>query len=306
MRLIFAGTPDTALPLLEAVAALEDHEIVGVLTRPDAPRGRSKKLRPSQIAKRAEELSIPVYKPATLKDEAAHQLLDSLHADLAVVVAYGQIIPPPALAQLPKGWINVHYSLLPKWRGAAPVERAIEAEERETGVSIFQIEEGLDTGPIWDKQEVPISPSTDTPQLFEALNVKAAQMIGHVLAKIADGNEAPLPQEGTSSYAKMFNKAAQQVDWQRPAEEVSAKIRAFTPGAWSTHQGTRMKIASPTITAKTLPAGAIQATKKQLFVGTGTEALEIGQVAPAGKSWMSGAAWARGAHLDASSKMEEK
>lgn len=293
------------MPLLEAVNEL-GHQLVGVLSRPDTAKGRSKKLRPSPVARRAEELGVPVYKPAALRGAEGEDLITSLHPDLVVVVAYGMIIPKNLLSIPRHGWVNVHYSLLPRWRGAAPVQRAIEAGDTASGVSIFQIEEGLDTGPVWDRQEIPIGMATDAPKLFEELNDAACRIVGRVVGAIEAGETEPVPQVGQPTYAHMYSKADQQIDWSKPAQQVSAQIRAFTPTAWTCFEGTRMKIALPTVTSKILPVGGIEATKKQLFVGTASTALELGQVSPAGKKWMGGAAWARGAHLDASSKMGEK
>ncbi|MDO4664749.1 MAG: methionyl-tRNA formyltransferase [Actinomycetaceae bacterium] len=298
MRILFAGTPETAVPLLEALLETE-HEVVGVLTRPDARKGRSKKLSASAVAVAAQAMDLPVFKPPKLVGWKSE--LEQLRPDLILVVAYGQIIPESMLNLAKFGWVNVHYSLLPRWRGAAPVQRAIEAGDSETGVSIFQIEKGLDTGPVFWQESVPIKPGDTAAELFESLNATAAQALPVVLGKIADGSIVGVAQEGEVTYAKMLSVSEGQIDWETPAEAIVQKICAFSPkpGAWTQlPDGKRLKVWAASASDKQIPSGRLVVEKHRVLVGTSTLAVQLDRLSPAGKGKMRAADWARGARLE--------
>lgn len=243
MRLAFAGTPEFAVAALDALHAA-GHEIAGVFTQPDRPAGRGRKLSPSPVAQRAAELGLPIYTPERFRDEAQAQLR-ALQVDALVVVAYGLILPAAALAIPPRGGLNIHASLLPRWRGAAPIQRAIEAGDTETGVTIMQMEAGLDTGPMWLYERCPIDPDTTAASLHDRLRDLGARLINEALAGIVSGRLSPQPQPAAGvTYAAKLSKEEARIDWTRPAAEIARRIRAFNPVpvAWTEVAGERLRL----------------------------------------------------------------
>lgn len=311
MRILFAGTPEAAVPSLRALIG-SPHEVVGVLTRPDAPVGRGRALHPSPVRVVAEEARVPVLTPRGLKSAEVQQHLRDLQADLAVVVAYGVIIPSAALDIPRHGWVNLHFSLLPAWRGAAPAQRAVLAGQETTGLSIFRIEAGLDTGPVVSTSEVAIGPHETSGQLLERMATLGADALVAAASAIGDGTATFTPQDDEgATYAQKLTPAQAHVDWTAPAEDVDALIRGMSPdpGAWTTWNGGRFKLLGTEETRSgdapsSLPPGQLQASRKQLVVGTGTVPVAISTVAPAGKKPMRAADWARGAHLTAGSAFD--
>lgn len=229
MKIIFAGTPEFAVPTLAALLR-SGHEVCAVYTQPDRPAGRGRKLRPSPVKVLALEHGIPVFQPERLRDAEAQRQLASLGADLMVVVAYGLILPAPVLTAPRLGCVNVHASLLPRWRGAAPIARAIQAGDQETGVTIMQMDEGLDTGPMLAKASCPIGPEETTAELHDRLAALGAQLLVDTLPGIEQRTVVPVPQDDAQAcYAPKIEKAEALLDWSRPAEELARAVRAFNP-----------------------------------------------------------------------------
>ncbi|MFI0445070.1 methionyl-tRNA formyltransferase [Actinomadura sp. 6N118] len=302
MRLVFAGTPETAVPSLEALLA-SGHEVAAVVTRPDAPSGRGRKLVASPVAQRAHEAGIEVLKPAKA---SAPEFLDRLRAiapDCCPVVAYGALLRPAALEIPRHGWVNLHFSLLPAWRGAAPVQHAILHGDDVTGAATFQIEEGLDTGPVYGVLTEPILPADTTGDLLGRLAVAGAKLLLDTMNGIEEGvlEARPQPDEGVS-YAAKLTPDDSRVDWTAPAMRVDRLIRACTPapGAWTTLRGERVKLgpvrpapeAAPD--AGALAPGELRAGKKEVLVGTGTYPVVLGELQPPGKRRMNAVDWTRG------------
>ena len=242
MRIVFMGTPDFAVPALDSLHAA-GHEIVAVYTQPPRPAGRGKKPRPSPVAARAEALGLPVHSPASLKGDEEQARFAALDAEVAVVVAYGLILPDSVLAAYPRGCVNIHASLLPRWRGAAPIQRAIMAGDEETGVTIMQVVPALDTGPILLAEATPIGRTETAGELSRRLADMGARLIVRALATL--DRLTPLPQgEAGVTYAHKISKAEAKVDWARPAPEVDCLIRGISPfpGAWTEAAGERLKL----------------------------------------------------------------
>jgi methionyl-tRNA formyltransferase len=245
MKLIFAGTPVFSVHALNALYAA-GHEIVGVYTQPDRPAGRGQKLTPSPVALRAAELHLPLFKPEKLRgNDAALAELRDLRADVMVVVAYGLILPQTVLDTPRLGCLNIHASLLPRWRGAAPIQRAIEAGDRETGVTIMQMDAGLDTGPMLLKGTLPIDDNTTAATLHDALATQGAALIVQALQQLELGTliAQPQPADGVT-YAAKLSKDEARIDWSLPAAEIARRIRAFNPApvAWSELDGERLRL----------------------------------------------------------------
>ena len=241
MRVVFMGTPAFSVPVLEALHAR--HEVVCAYSQPPRPAGRGKKDRPSPVQERAEALGIPVRHPVRLRDAADQADFAALNADVAVVVAYGLILPKPILDAPRLGCLNIHASLLPRWRGAAPIHRAIMAGDAATGVCIMQMDEGLDTGPVLLRREVPIGPQETTAELHDRLSLLGAEAILEALDRLPDLTAEPQADLGVT-YAAKIDKAEARVDWTRPAAEVDRQIRGLSPfpGAWADVQGERVKL----------------------------------------------------------------
>ena len=301
MRLVFAGTPDAALPSLDALQE-SSHEVLAVLTRPPAPAGRGRAPRPSPVHRRADELGIPVLTASRLRDPQALAPIEALAPDCCPVVAYGALLPPPALAIPRHGWVNLHFSLLPRWRGAAPVQHAIRAGDAVTGVTTFRIDEGLDTGPLLLQESATIGGHETSGELLGRLAHMGAAMLVATIDALEDGTLAarPQPDEGIT-LAPRIEVADVRVDWRAPAEDVDRLVRAATPapGAWTTLRGARVRLGPVEITGETgIEPGALRASKHDVLAGTATTAVRLGEVVAEGKRPMAAADWARGLRLE--------
>jgi methionyl-tRNA formyltransferase len=298
MRLVFAGTPEVAVPSLDAIAASR-HELVAVVTRPDAPAGRGRHLVRSPVASWADERGIEVLAPDRPRDSDFLDRLRVLGPDCVPVVAYGALVPPVALRIPRHGWINLHFSLLPAWRGAAPVQRALMTGDELTGASVFQLEEGLDTGPVYGTLTEPIKPADTAGDLLDRLAGSGSALLVGVLDGIEDGTLEPVPQpqEGIT-YAPKVTVEDALVRWGDPAFAVDRQIRACTPnpGPWTTFRGDRLKLAPVTVVpgGPALPAGELLVERARVLVGTATDPVALGEVRAAGKKPMDAGAWARG------------
>jgi methionyl-tRNA formyltransferase len=326
MRLVFAGTPEVAVPALDAIAASR-HELVAVLTRPDAPAGRGRRLTRSPVAAWADERGLEVLTPARPREPEFLDRLRAIGPDCVPVVAYGALVPPAALDIPRYGWVNLHFSLLPAWRGAAPVQHAVLHGDEVTGASVFQLEEGLDTGPVYGTLTERVRPTDTAGELLDRLAVAGARLLVQALDGIADGVLEPVPQahEGVSLAPKLSVEDAR-VRWDDPAFAVDRRVRACTPapGAWTTLRGERLKLGpvapvAPVASAggPGAPAGGFGAPaaapdpasgprpgpgellvrRGAVLVGTGTDPVVLGSVAPAGRKPMPADAWARGARV---------
>ena len=301
MRVVFAGTPEVALPSIDAIAA-SDHELVGVVTRPDAPAGRGRRLLPSPVAERAAALGVPVLKPERPRDPDFQDALKALAPDCCPVVAYGALLPQPALDIPTHGWVNLHFSALPAWRGAAPVQHAIWAGDEVTGATTFRIVKELDAGPAYGVMTERIRPTDTAGDLLARLAEGGAGLLVATLDGIADGSLVARPQqEDGVSYAPKILVEDAHVDWTEPAVAVDRRIRACTPGpgAWSTHDGERIKIGPVTVATdhEPLAPGQVEVTKNAVHVGTVTAPVLLGEVKAFGKRQMAAADWARGVRL---------
>ena len=303
MRVVFAGTPEVAVPSLDAVAA-SSHELVGVLTRPDAPAGRGRRLVASPVAQRAEELGVPVLRPGHPRDPDFQEQLRALAPDCCPVVAYGALLPESALAIPPHGWVNLHFSVLPAWRGAAPVQHALWAGDEVTGATTFRIVKEMDAGPTFGVMTEAVRPTDTAGDLLARLAEGGAGLLVATLDGIEDGSiEArEQPTEGVSAAPKITVEDAR-VDWSEPAVAVDRRVRACTPspGAWSTHDGERIKVGpvTPQPDHPGLPPGTLEVTKRAVLVGTATAPVRLGLVKAFGKKEMAAADWARGVRLAA-------
>jgi methionyl-tRNA formyltransferase len=298
VRIVFGGTPQVAVPALDAVADSR-HEVLAVVTRPDAPSGRGKKLTASPVARRAVDLGIEVLKPHRAKDEEFVSRLNDLAPDCCPVVAYGALLPQRVLDIPRHGWVNLHFSLLPAWRGAAPVQHAILAGDQLTGATTFRIVLELDAGPIFATVTEPIRLDDTAGDLLHRLSLSGARLLVDTLDGIEDGTLTATPQpesDAQVSYASKINVEDARIDWAQSAEVVDRLIRACTPapGAWTTFRGDRLKINSARIAGVVLPLGVPEITKRSVYVGTATRALELREVQPQGKKPMAAADWARG------------
>ena len=298
MRIVFGGTPDVAIPSLDALADSR-HELLAVVTRPDAPSGRGKKLTASPVAQRAADLGLEVLKPQRPRDEEFVSRLTEIAPECCPVVAYGALLPQRVLDIPRHGWVNLHFSLLPAWRGAAPVQHAILAGDQVTGATTFRIVLELDAGPIFATVTEPIRPDDTAGDLLHRLSLSGARLLVDTLDGIEDGTLTPTPQpesDSQVSYASKINAEDAQIDWTQPADVVERLIRACTPapGAWTTFRGERFKINSAQLSDSELPPGALEITKRAVRVGTGSRALGLGEVQAQGKKPMAAADWARG------------
>ena len=287
MKIVFAGTPDFALPVLQALLD-SSHEVAAVYSQPDRPSGRGRRLTESPVKRLASRLSIPVCQPGTLRDHDAQAAVDAFRADLMIVVAYGLILPPAVLAMPRLGCINVHASLLPRWRGAAPIQRAILAGDRETGVCLMQMDSGLDTGPVLASATCPIEPDDTGGRLHDRLSVMGAQLLKENLDRIARGElESRVQDDSQASYADKLEKAEAMIDWSISAEQIARQVRAFNPWpvAETRYSGRQLRIweARPVAMATQQPPGmALAAGKAGIDVACGVGALRILAVQLAG------------------------
>ncbi|MGF7236004.1 MAG: methionyl-tRNA formyltransferase [Frankia sp.] len=317
MRLVFAGTPAVALPSLRRLLASERHDVVAVVTRPDRPAGRGRHVASSPVHELATEAGIEVLTPARPSDPAFLARLAEIAPDCCPVVAYGGLVPAAALALPKHGWVNLHFSLLPAWRGAAPVQHAVLAGDEVTGASVFELEAGLDTGPVYGVVTEAVRPRDTSGDLLDRLAESGADLLVAVLDGIADGalTAHPQPADGVSLAPKITVEDAR-IDWSAPAVGVDRRIRAVTPapGAWTTFRGKRVKLGPVTPVGPGDPAdgvdlGAAEAAgplaagrladlgRAGVLAGTGTGPVRLSEVAPEGRAPMAADAWARGARL---------
>ena len=299
MRLVFAGTPQVALPSLEAIHASR-HEIVAVITRPDAPRGRGRELERSPVARWADQRGIDVLAPASVRDAQVADRIRDLAPDCCPVVAYGALLPQSVLGIPAHGWVNLHFSLLPAWRGAAPVQWAILSGDDVTGATTFRIGPGLDDGPVLGRLTEAIGPDDTAGSLLDRLAHAGAPLLVHTLDALEDGTicAVPQPAEGISMAPKLTVDDAR-IRWSDPAWAVDRRIRAVTPspGAWTTLADARVGIGAvdPRASAPAgLAPGQVEATKREVWVGTGTVPVLLREVRPAGRRAMPAADWVRG------------
>ncbi|WP_271881471.1 methionyl-tRNA formyltransferase [Phaeobacter italicus] len=281
MRIVFMGTPDFSVPVLDALVA-DGHEIAAVYCQPPRPAGRGKKDRPTPVHARATELGLEVRHPVSLKGADQQAEFAALAADVAVVVAYGLILPQAVLDAPHHGCLNIHASLLPRWRGAAPIHRAIMAGDAETGVCIMQMEAGLDTGPVLMREATAIGSEETTAQLHDRLSDMGAALIVQALRRLPELTADVQPEEGVT-YAHKIDKAEARVDWTRPAAEVDRQIRGLSPfpGAWCEMDGQRVKLLASRLTEGTGPAGVV--LDDSLRVACGDGAVELLRLQRAGK-----------------------
>ncbi|MBB2912823.1 methionyl-tRNA formyltransferase [Streptosporangium becharense] len=299
MRLVFAGTPDTALPSLRALLDSPRHDVVAVVTRPDAQSGRGRRVHPSPVAELAEEAGVEVLRPQKAGDPAFLERLREIGPDCCPVVAYGALLPQAALDVPRHGWVNLHFSLLPAWRGAAPVQHAVLHGDEITGASTFRIVRELDAGPVYGVVTEEVRPADTSGELLARLAESGAELLLATLDGIEDGKleAVPQPADGVSLAPKIGVDDAR-VDWAAPAMRVDRLIRACTPapGAWTGFRGTRVKLGPvrPVPDAPALAPGRIAASKHSVLVGTATHPVELGEVQPQGKRLMQAVEWARG------------
>jgi len=301
MRLVFAGTPEVALPSLDAIAT-SGHDLVGVVTRPDAPAGRGRRLVASPVAQQAEALGVPLLKPEHPRDPDFQAALRDLAPDCCPVVAYGALLPQSALDIPVHGWVNLHFSVLPAWRGAAPVQHAIWAGEEVTGATTFRLVREMDAGPVFGVMTETIRPRDTAGDLLVRLAEGGAGLLVATLDGLAQGAlEAREQQADGVSLAPKITVEDAQVDWTEPAAAVDRQVRACTPGpgAWSTYDGERMKLGPVTVAADRdpLPPGRLEVTKNAVHVGTATDPVRLGDVKAFGKRQMPAADWARGVRV---------
>ena len=301
MRVVFMGTPDFAVTALSSIAGA-GHEILAVYTQPDKAKGRSGKLQPPPVKVRAEELGIPVFQPEKLRDEDQVAALRALQPEIIVVAAYGQILPESILAIPPLGCINIHASLLPKYRGAAPIERCILEGEEKTGVTTMYMAKGLDTGDMIEQLETKILPTDTGETLTNRLAEMGGQLILSTMEKLSAGTAVRTPQkEEESSYAKMLDKSLGCMDFHKPAAELERAVRALDPwpSAFTRIDGKNVKIYGAEVTEETgTPGTIIDVTKKSFTIACGEGALRILRLQPEGKKPMDTAAFLNGKKLE--------
>ena len=304
MRLIFMGSPAFSVPVLEALVAA-GHEIVAVYTQPPRPAGRGKKQRPCPVHARALALTLDVRHPASLKEAEEQVAFSELRADAAVVVAYGLLLPQELLDAPAHGCLNIHASLLPRWRGAAPIHRAIMAGDRETGICIMQMEAGLDTGPVLYQETISIAPDETTAALHERLSDLGARSIVQSLKDLSQLQARPQSSVGIC-YAQKIDKSEAQIDWSLPAEILDRQIRGLSPfpGAWAMLRGERVKfLGSALISCEQPLASAGTVLDDDLGIACGSGALRITRLQRAGKSAQSSADFLRGTPVIAGEKL---
>jgi methionyl-tRNA formyltransferase len=308
MRLVFAGTPEAAVPALDALLASDRHEVVAVVTRPDATAGRGRKLVSSPVAQRAEEAGIEVLKPVKPRDEDFLARLREIAPDCCPVVAYGALLPKVALDVPAHGWVNLHFSLLPAWRGAAPVQHAVMAGDEVTGATTFLIEQGLDSGPVYGVTTEEIRAKDTSGDLLTRLAHSGAKLLTATMDGIGRGDlvARPQPADGITVAPKITVEDAA-IDWTAPALRVDRLIRGCTPapGAWTLTDGERLKLGpvTPDADRTDLAPGELAVAKNTVQVGTGSHAVTLGEVQPQGKKRMPAADWARGVRLASGARL---
>lgn len=301
MRLAVAASPEVAIPTLNALLE-SSHQLVRVISQPDRPAGRGKTLTPTPVSQWALERGVELVRPDS-QNEIAESVTD---LDCVITIGYGVLLPAEILAIPPAGFLNLHFSLLPRWRGAAPVQRAIEAGDSISGVTVFKLDAGMDTGPIYTMHRYALDVDITSDELLAELALTGVDAVMEALSKIEAG-ERPVPQDnnGATKAAKLSRVEAR-IDWNQPAEKVSAKIRAFTsnPGAWTEFRGHQIKIASPMISESQLSPGEIALIGKRVLIGTASMALEIGFITSPGKAQTRAESWANGARLVSGERCE--
>ncbi|GAA1173834.1 methionyl-tRNA formyltransferase [Pseudonocardia alaniniphila] len=305
MKLVFAGTPEPAVPSLRALLESTRHEVAAVVTRPDAPAGRGRKLVRSPVGALADEAGIPVLTPRRPSEPEFLAQLGELAPDCCPVVAYGALVPRAALDIPRQGWVNLHFSLLPAWRGAAPVQAAVRHGDEVTGATTFLLEEGLDTGPTFGVVTETVRPADTAGDLLGRLATSGAALLLATMDGIADGTLRPQPQPADGvSHAPKVTTADARVEWALPPLALDRLIRSVTPepGAWSTFRGERLGLGpvAPVTDAEppVLKPGELHVEKRRVLVGTATAALQLGEVLPVGKRAMPAPDWARGARIE--------
>jgi len=296
MRIVFIGAGEIGVPTLQALLN-SDHQVVGVVTQPDKPVGREQQIEPPPIKKAIAGIAVPILQPARVKDAEAIEEIRSLKPDVIVVMAYGQILPRDVL-EIPKvACLNLHASLLPRWRGAAPIQAAIAAGDRETGITVMYMDEGLDTGDILLQRKIEILPADTGGLLHERLAQIAPEALFQSLHLLAAGNAPRLPQDGArATYAPKLKREHGRIDWSQPAEVIERKIRAFDPwpGAFMKLDGRNLKIFSASVIDLAGKPGEILRSDNKLVIAAGKRALSLGEVQLEGKRRMSAAEFLRG------------
>lgn len=304
MRLVFAGTPEVALPSLRALIASPRHDVVGVVTRPDAPAGRGRHLARSPVGALADEHGIEVLTPRKAGAPDFLARLAELAPDCCPVVAFGALLPQSALAIPEHGWVNLHFSILPAWRGAAPVQAAIRHGDEITGATTFRIVKELDAGPVFGVMTEKVRDRDTAGSLLDRLSVAGADLLVSTLDGIEDGTLSPEPQDAADglSYAAKVTVDDARVDFTAPALAVDRLVRAMTPdpGAWAEFRGERVKLGPVVpVDGEPLPAGELRVERRQVLAGTGTTPVRLGDVQAQGKKRMAATDWARGTRIEA-------
>lgn len=302
MRICIAATPSVAVPTLDALLA-SGHQIVSVITRPDAPAGRGRNLKSSAVSDWASLNKVQLHKPES-SDEIS---LLVAQCDLVVTIGFGVLLPETVL-DIPKfGFINLHFSLLPRWRGAAPVQRALEAGDSTTGVTVFKLDAGMDTGPIYTSLPFDISPTTNTADLLKNLASLGVQAVLDAISLIESGQSPKVQSSEDATRAYKLTSEEAQIDWSQGSLAIVNKVRAFypNPGAWSIFRGIKIKIDAAIVNESILKPGEIALQDKAVLVGTGDGTIELLTIKPEGKSAMSAGAWANGQHLLSHEKFEQ-
>lgn len=296
MRIVIAATPEVAIPSLDAILESE-HELIWVITPPDRPAGRGLTLTESPVSQWARNKNVTTHKPE--RDADLRPFISGV--DLLITIGYGVILTKDVFNTPKFGSLNLHFSLLPRWRGAAPVQRAIEAGDSVSGVTVFALDEGMDTGPIYTQMRFALDSDINSDELFKELTDLGAQALLQSLSEIEAGKKPTAQKNTEATRALKLSKEEGRIDWNSPADVISRKVRAFTstPGAWTEFRGTNVKIDSPIVTELEIKPGEMQFVDKKLFVGTTTRALEIGYVTPQGRARMTAPQWANGARITA-------
>jgi methionyl-tRNA formyltransferase len=301
MRIAVAASPEVAIPSLEALLKSE-HTVVRVISQPDKPAGRGRELTPTPVSQWALDAGIELQRP--VDSAAIAKAVED--CDCVVTIGYGVLLPISILT-IPKfGFLNLHFSLLPRWRGAAPVQRAIEAQDSVTGVTVFQLDEGMDTGPIYTVHRFALDSDITSDELLKELGEVGVGALLETLEKIEQGVRPVAQSSQGATRALKLSRSEGEIDWSLSAEEISAKIRAFTskPGAWTNFRGSSLKLSAPVISSLKLQPGEILLAEKRLYIGTGSTALEIENVTAQGKQEMKALAWANGVRLVAGDRCE--
>lgn len=309
LKLVFMGTPDFAVPPLRALAG-SGHDIIAVYTQPPRKAGRGKKINKSPVHRTAEALDIPVFHPQSLKTEEAQRTFRAHGADVAVVAAYGLILPKAILEAPEKGCINIHASLLPRWRGAAPIQRAILAGDSETGITIMHMDEGLDTGPVYRTEYIPIGQNENAGSLHDRLARAGAHLVTEVITALNRGVSSPTPQaDKGATYANKIEKSETLIDWSRPAGAIHRQVRAFSPrpGAWNRLRGERIKVLSGNlIENRNGDAAPGTILDGRMTVKCGEGAYQVTFLQREGKAPMSAESFLKGFRIPPGTRFEER